>query len=346
MSDLNNHSDSSRADTPPDPTIEPIMPRPMNAQPPGNAPKQHTSLFWPIVLIGFGVLLLLSNLGLFPQTSWSILWRFWPVALIALGIDVMIGHRSVVGAIVSGVLILVLIGSVIALSIFANRIPGMVDLLKPVQVQTASLEHPLGDIDHAFVVIDWTSLPGYVSVLSDSDNIIEADIEYWGNLNFNVNETAAKAIVSLKSYQSGIVWGSPMFSPGARWDVKLHPDVAYDLELDSGSGAMDYDLTALNLTRLNIDSGSGSINVRLPNTGNYDFDLDSGSGAVIIDLPDNVGARVDLDSGSGRFNPDSRFILIRGDADDDGTWETEGFESASQTITISIDQGSGAISIQ
>jgi len=36
------------------------------------------SLFWPLVLIGAGVALLLSNLGYLPWQWWNVLWRLWP----------------------------------------------------------------------------------------------------------------------------------------------------------------------------------------------------------------------------------------------------------------------------
>jgi len=38
------------------------------------------------VLIGAGVLLLLSNLGYLPWQSWNVLWRLWPLLLIGVGV--------------------------------------------------------------------------------------------------------------------------------------------------------------------------------------------------------------------------------------------------------------------
>ena len=42
-------------------------------------------LFWPIILIGVGVILLLNNLGVIMGSPWEVIWRLWPVLLIALG---------------------------------------------------------------------------------------------------------------------------------------------------------------------------------------------------------------------------------------------------------------------
>ena len=86
---------------------------------PGRLRHRSPSFFWPLVLIGAGVLLLLSNLGFVSWESWNLVWRLWPLLLIGLGIELLVGRRSTLGAIVSGVLILCLIGGAIALVFFA-----------------------------------------------------------------------------------------------------------------------------------------------------------------------------------------------------------------------------------
>ncbi|MFN8595566.1 MAG: DUF5668 domain-containing protein [Anaerolineae bacterium] len=47
--------------------------------------------FWPIVLIGAGVIFLPNNLGVIQGNPWSVIWRLWPVLLIALGLEILIG---------------------------------------------------------------------------------------------------------------------------------------------------------------------------------------------------------------------------------------------------------------
>ncbi|MBC7250601.1 MAG: hypothetical protein H5T62_09990 [Anaerolineae bacterium] len=85
--------------------------------------RRPPSVFWPLMLIGVGVVLLLANLGYLPWQAWSVLWRLWPLLLVALGIDLLIGRRSVLGAIISAVLILLLIGGAIVIALLAQSIP-------------------------------------------------------------------------------------------------------------------------------------------------------------------------------------------------------------------------------
>ena len=57
------------------------------------APPHHpyrVSVFWPLILIGLGVVLLLSNMHYLPGNVWDWVWRLWPVILIAWGLDALI----------------------------------------------------------------------------------------------------------------------------------------------------------------------------------------------------------------------------------------------------------------
>jgi len=58
------------------------------------ADKRHASLFGPIVLIGLGVLLLLSNFGILNFNLWELLFRFWPFFLVAAGLDLLLGRKE------------------------------------------------------------------------------------------------------------------------------------------------------------------------------------------------------------------------------------------------------------
>ena len=310
--------------------------------------RRPLSFFWPLVLIGAGVALLLSNLGYLPWQSWNALWRLWPLLLVALGIDVLIGRRSMIGAIVSGLLILLLIGGAVVVVLFAQNIPALSDLTRPPEWHVEHIERPLEGVEHARVEIDWTSLPGYLSALRDSPNLIEGDVTYRGELIFDVNVRGNRADAELDSYFAG-PWIEPFGLSDReerRWDVKLSPDVALDLTLDAGSGSYDFDLTSLQVSALVLDAGSGPVDLALPSGSSFDARIDGGSGSIVVTLPGSVGAKVVLDSGSGSFRPDGRFRLVGGKHNGDGVWRTDSFDTAKHTIVLRIDQGSGSVSIR
>jgi hypothetical protein len=310
--------------------------------------RRPPSLFWPLLLVGAGVVLLLANLGYLPWQSWNLLWRLWPLLLVALGIDLLIGRRSMLGTILSALLILLLIGGAVVIVLLAPNIPALVEVTGPVELRTERVEYPLAGVERASITIDWTSMPGYLSALSDSPNLIEGDVAYRGQLIFDVDVRRSQADVTLDSHFSGPWFGPSLFydREEGRWDVKLSPRVPLDLALDAGSGPCDFDLTGLQISDFVFSAGSGSIDLTLPSGATFEARIDGGSGAIAIILPESVGMQVELDSGSGSFRPGERFRLVEGERNDDGVWETKDFQTAEHSIVLVIDQGSGSISIR
>ena len=309
--------------------------------------KSHRSFFWPIMLISLGVLLLMSNLGIVAWSTWNMLWRFWPLILVAIGIDVLFGQRSALGAIISAFLVLMLIAVVAGAVYFADQLPFLNRYSNDQSWQTANIEHELDDFESANVFIDWSSQPGTLYALDDSNTLIEGDIIYQGELIFDVDSRGDLADINLDTRLVNN-WGFSPFqgSQRAEWEIGLTPEIPLDLRLDSSSGSCNFDLSELIIEDLYLDSGSGSIHLALPEDQSFLFEMDSGSGSVQIDIPEDTGFRVELDSGSGSFNPGHDFDLVSGERRGDGIWESENYDSAKYTIELSIDQGSGSITFK
>ncbi len=309
--------------------------------------KRSRSFFWPIILISFGVLMLLSNLGIVPWTTWNLLWRFWPLILVAVGIDILIGQRSAVGSVISAFLILALVGAAAGAVFFAEQLPFLSRYVKEAPWQTDHVEQALENYEYASILIDWTSQPGTLGALYKSDNLIEGDLTYQGDLIFDVQSRGSEADILLDTRLIEN-WGIIPFqtSPDAEWEIFLTPEIPLDLTLDTGSGSCDFDLSGLILEDFFLDSGSGSINLTLPEGQSYPVKIDSGSGSLRITIPEDTGIRVRIDSGSGSFNPGNRFELVSGDRDGDGVWETKNYSSALYTLAMAIDQGSGSITFR
>jgi hypothetical protein len=177
-------------------------------------PRRHPpSLFWPLVFIGAGVILLLSTLGYVPWQSWNVLWRLWPLLLVALGVDLLIGRRSVLGAIVSGLVLLLLIGLVVVLVVFARDIPALAGLARAPELHTEHVEYPLDSVESALISLDFSAAPSTVSTLEDSPNLIKADVTLRDELIFETGMRGSQADVRLDSHFTG-AWFWPFDLPG------------------------------------------------------------------------------------------------------------------------------------
>lgn len=81
--------------------------------------RRH-SIFWPLLLIAAGVLLLMNNLGNLPGTTWDTVSRLWPLLLIAAGLDGFWRGQGFAGAtVVTGLGVIFLMGNLGYLSFTA-----------------------------------------------------------------------------------------------------------------------------------------------------------------------------------------------------------------------------------
>jgi hypothetical protein len=297
---------------------------------------RRPSLFWPIILIGVGAILLLSNLNIITGNPWAIVWRLLPVLLIAMGLDILVGHRSGVGSIVGGLLGLAVIGLVLWVLIAKPALPG---LTFSGNLQTQHIQAPLNNAQTAKVSISFATGTNDLKALIDSPNLIEGDLSFYGTIDFTPSTDGSTANIRLS--ESGGSFGFPFMSDsGEKWSIGLNTKVTYDLDLNMGVGTSTIDLSKLTLTNAKLSVGVGQVEVRLPSTGKFNFKIDGGVGTLKIRLPSRLGVHIDLDSGLGSFNAGSRLRSIG-----NNVYETDGFSSASDQITLKIDAGVGSINV-
>ena len=213
-------------------------------------------------------------------------------------------------------------------------------------------------------MLDLGSWRTRVTALLDSSNLIEGDIESYGQLRFDAAAQGRRATVELSERSSSSGRWLWFDTRDPQWEIELSPDVLLDLELDCGSGPGSFDLEGLQLRNLQVEGGSGSVHLMLPAARNMEIGLDAGSGvlelvlpqrgsadgtidggscSLRIELPRGMEARVELESGSGSFHPNGELRLVEGERSGDGVWETEGYDRAENRMEIRILQGSGSV---
>jgi hypothetical protein len=325
------------------------------------SPRQR-SLFWPILLIGVGVILLLSNLNLLSTANLATVAALWPLLLIALGLEIMIGRRS---TLVSGLLGLLVVGAVIFIMVAGDRLGLKLPTNEVIQEQFST---PIGQASSAVVAIDIASDPVTIDALSGSTDLIDANITHYGQMEFIVSGESTKNIVLRKKPSTTVYMWGQSFQP-TRWDIALSPEVPIELALEGGSGSTNANLSDLQLENLVVDvasgsfevnlpqseqdyaayfkGGSGSLKVTLPSDTDMTLYADGASGSITLRLPADAEYRVEvLGSGSGSLNLPGGLALVQKGDDDEGIWETSGYATATNRILIRIeDIGSGSIHI-
>lgn len=311
----------------------------------GSSGRRSFSVFWPLLLIMAGGLLLLQNLGYLSGLSWSTLWRWWPLLLIALGIDTLFSRRSALGGLVSVLLILALLGGAIYVTLNASSLPWMSQSVQESAWQSEEISLPLSGTERAWVVLDWASVPLRLEALEDSPNLIEGTVVYRGRLDFETVE-GRRTSVKLSTHSVGL-WTQPLGLEGQeqRWALGLSPRAPIDLELDGGSGSAGLDLRGLDLEQVKLDVASGAVELHLPR-GEYEAWIDGGSGTLDLWLPEEAGVRLVVDEGSGALRMGERFRLVEGERDKDSVWESENLSQADSLLRIRLDVASGTVRVR
>ena len=325
--------------------------------------KHHRhSFFWPILLIGVGLIWLLVNLGIIAPFSVGTILQFWPILLIVFGLDILFCRSYAwVGSVVG----ILAVGGLVAYLILS---PQTVTQITPQSLQE-NFTAPAGETSTVTYNLETASEPVSIYALdANSDQLIEANLTHQGRVNFSVTGTTDK-MVSLSETSDPSNWFTwTLTNANLKWNVGLAAGLPADVKLSGGSGSIEADLSGMKLQTLTADlgsgssnftlpqsdteisaivnSGSGSVNINLPEKTDITLRLQSGSGSLNISLPADTGVKVEvMDSGSGSLSLPSSLNQLSGDRNA-GTWQSEGYAQAAAKITIKIlDRGSGSISI-
>lgn len=167
-------------------------------------------------------------------------------------------------------------------------------------IKQGQFSAPLEGAESARVRLDLSVGETMIAPLTDSENLIEADLTYVGEIHFTA-ESAPDApsvrVVSLSQAAGASDWFRSFFGwIGSRktlkWDIQLSPNVPMDLDIRAGVGESRIDLGALRVTALHLSGGTGEIDVTLPATDGCAATISGGVGETRFTIPD--GANIDL----------------------------------------------------
>lgn len=332
--------------------------------------RSQRTAFWPFILIGVGLIWLLSNAGILQAASIGVLFRLWPLILIIVGLDLLIGRQNpalgnLIGLIgVAVLLILMLIGPSIG-------------LVRGVELKTAAYSEPRTGVETLRLDLEAGVSETTVSALRDSSELFTADLRYIGDIRYDVrDESGGRKVVTLANIgpNSFSFYDFGWFTPNdqqPRWTIGLNPDVPLDLDVKGGVGSINLDLSGLQVRSVQLSGGVGEQAVTLPSmpeaytahlsggTGGMTvtilegaaltLTLQGGVGEFVVDVPDGAGVRVDAQTGVGGVNIPGGYTVVRQTDQTvgmDGVWESPNYDSAERKIDISFDGGVGGFTLR
>ncbi|MCP4539305.1 MAG: hypothetical protein GY832_19385 [Chloroflexi bacterium] len=296
--------------------------------------EHRNSIVGPVILIGLGVIFLLNNLGILSWSVWDVIFRLWPVLIIAGGLDILIGRRSVWGALLSLVLTVALIAG--ALWLYGTGIVAGPDS------GAEEISQSLNEATEAQVSIGPAVGSLYIDALPESSKLVAGTIRPIHNervqRDFEVQGDTAFFTLDSEGEFVGPFFGGP--SDEWRWDLGLSSDVPLELDISLGAGQADLDLTGLTLNNLDVDMGVGEITIILPDEGRFQANIDSAIGQTTIVIPEGMSARIHFDTALAARQLPGRYHQ-RGDA-----YVSPSYDSADNRVDLEISQAIGNVTIR
>ncbi len=296
--------------------------------------KKRTSLFGPIVLIGLGILLLLSNIGALDLDFWQLLFRFWPIFLIAAGLDILFGRRANGGVLI---VLMLLLGLV-----FGGIWLGYVDAAPFEDVQGETFSQPLDGASRAIVTIASSMSKMKIGAGSNSSELVEGTVALHHNEELTKDFTINGAVASYTLSSDTRSFILPTFGSDADglWELRLNRDLPIELAVSTGVGSATLDLTALAIADLQVNAGVGKVSITLPAQGVFAAKIQGGVGEITVLIPDTLAANIDAQAGLGSVRVEGDYVR------QDTLYTSPNYASAANRVDLVVEGGIGALTVR
>ncbi|MDR3575651.1 MAG: DUF5668 domain-containing protein [Anaerolineaceae bacterium] len=226
------------------------------------------SLFWGIIIVLAGVLLLLNQFGLLPVNAWAL---FWPILLILLGVwfllSPVLGRRDIKD------------------EAFSLPLDG---------ANEAEIR-----IRHGAGRLEMTALPLSGDLLSGT---------FTGGVYEQHSRQGSTLRLRMQNPDNNVMFGWPsMPGPlGYHWNMALVKNIPLKLDLKTGASDTELDLSELKVTELELETGASSNQITLPAHAGYTrLRVKAGAASVKIRVPDGVAARIHYHGGLSGIDIDT-----------------------------------------
>ena len=262
-------------------------------------------LFWAIMLVGFGFILLFNNLGIINVNVWGL---FWPAFLIVLGIWFLIGTATGKSEV--------------------EMVDGSVDL---------------EDAESASIVIKHGAGRMELTGIAEPGKLVSGS--FATGLDPRVIKKGNKLDVVLQSqrlaFPDMFFPGNWVGGKGMLWEFGLSDEIPLELVFEVGAVDAHLDMTALNVKNIVMKTGASSTTLKLPAAAGQTYlKIEAGAASIDITVPEGVAARIEAEHGLASVDVDQTRFPKTG-----GVYQSAEYENAKNKVDIRIETGVSSIEI-
>ena len=309
---------------------------------------RSTSVVFPMLLIGFGVLMLMWR-WLPDFYPWPVLHKYWPLFLILIGAGIFwdraqrerdpAGAPAIpIGSTVATVAFLV----ILALLLWHRHAYARHDW-SGVSVSTGSRSHKTETVElkGAKAVRMSVHLPaGELYIQGGAHQLLEGDF-YQGAawsvpaVAYSVEDGVGQLDINQQSGNQYVGNSDNI------WKLRVSNEVPLELKVDIGAGRSELNLSKIDLTRLEMDIGAGQAIVDLTGERGKDLqaEIHGGVGEAIVRLPRNIGVVATVHGGLGAID-------VHGLKEEDDQYVNAAYGKSPNTLRLTVEGGIGHIRLE
>jgi hypothetical protein len=260
----------------------------LSAPPPAGRGYSYRGLFWPAILILFGILALLVNTNVIPSDRLYRLADLWPVLLVVLGLLILVRRTGMPAPAATAAAALIVLLAVAGAAAYVAVGP-------PQGNGTLDSSQPVGSVEHADLEVDVGGAT--IIVTGDSSlggDLFQAHITYSGRVP-SVNFDRSNGQVRISQNSSGFIL------PGRRFtlNLKISTKVPWAFTITAGGTSDTMALSDVTLTSMAMNTGGNSSDITLGEPhGRVPITFNGGGLTVHLHRPADAAASVRV-SGAG-----------------------------------------------
>jgi hypothetical protein len=267
---------------------------------------RRNRIFWAVILVAAGFLLLFNNLGLFNINLWRL---FWPTILIILGVWFLVGTASGTGEFV---------------------------------MEESSVD--LGDAKNASITFKYGAGRLTLDASADEGKLVSGTFANGLDSRVKNLDTGLDVVLQPPSQAFPDVFfpGNWISGKGLSWECGLSKEIPLNLVFEIGASDASLDLTDLQVKELVLKTVASSTDIKLPAKAvATHFKVEAGAASLEIRVPEGVAARVDTEAGLASISVDESRFPKQG-----GIYQSADYETAENKVDIRIETGMASIEIR
>jgi hypothetical protein len=298
---------------------------------------KYRNIFWGVILILIGVLFTLENFNLI-DFSVRELWRLWPVVLVLWGISIIPVDKWIR----LGLVLLVLAGSVFFLLDQAveweNEHSQDVEWSANEQTENYQEFYITNDDSTAYATLNMEAAAGSFSLYNVTDSLLYFTQKTTGiQYKYFVTKTGERVKINIETANGHIGINNKNEN---KVKIKLNEDPLWNINLEVGAAAVNFDLSPFKVKKVNLESGAASLKLKLgdkyPETR---VNIDAGASEIVVKIPKESGCDLEV---SAVFSGKK---LNGFEKVDHGHYQTANFNSAANKVYLEINAAVSSYSI-